>query len=94
MRKLSILAFTAAMLISQAAHAGDRYVSGYTKSNGTYVQPYHRSTQDSNPYNNYSSQGNTNPYTGSTGYTKPSYGSSYDNSPSTYRNPYSNSYGR
>jgi hypothetical protein len=32
-------------------------VNGYTKSNGTYVQPHVRTKPDGNPYNNYSSPG-------------------------------------
>ena len=40
------------------------HVSGYYRKNGTYVQPYTRSSPDSSPYNNYSYPGNTNPYTG------------------------------
>lgn len=39
-------------------------VSGYYRKNGTYVQPYYRSSPDGNPYNNYSYPGNYNPYTG------------------------------
>jgi hypothetical protein len=42
----------------------DEYVHGYTRSDGTYVQGYMRSSPDGNPYNNYSFPGNTNPYTG------------------------------
>src|SRR3989344_7277974 len=42
----------------------DVWVNGYTRSNGTYVNGYYRSSPDSNPYNNYSFPGNTNPYTG------------------------------
>ena len=42
----------------------DQHVNGYIKRDGTYVQPYTRSTPDSSLSNNYSSQGNTNPYTG------------------------------
>lgn len=45
---------------------GQVYVKGYTKKNGTYVEPYYRSSPDHNPYNNYSYPGNTNPYTGKT----------------------------
>ena len=41
-------------------------VSGYTRKNGTYVQPHIRSSPNSNPYDNYSFPGNTNPYTGKT----------------------------
>ena len=39
-------------------------VDGYYRQNGTYVQPHMRSAPDSNPYNNWSYPGNTNPYTG------------------------------
>ncbi|WP_221622423.1 hypothetical protein [Burkholderia cenocepacia] len=51
----------------------DQTVSGYTRSDGSYVQPYHRSAPDGNPYNNYSTQGNVNPYTGQRGYKNPGY---------------------
>lgn len=39
-------------------------VQGYYRKNGTYVEPYYRSSPDGNPYNNYSYPGNVNPYTG------------------------------
>jgi hypothetical protein len=52
---------------------GDQQVNGFTRSNGTYVEPYHRSQADGNPYNNYSTQGNVNPYTGQEGHRKPGY---------------------
>lgn len=69
----------------------DTWVNGYTKANGTYVNGYYRSSPDSNPYNNYSFPGNTNPYTGKTAggsvdsylknynssYTLPTYTSTY-----------------
>ena len=45
----------------------DEYVSGYYRSNGTYVQPYMRSSPDNSVYNNYSYEGNLNPYTGQVG---------------------------
>lgn len=45
---------------------GQVHVKGYTKSNGTYVAPYTRSSPNSSPYDNYSFPGNTNPYTGKT----------------------------
>ena len=53
-------------LLLVPASAGDTYVQGYTRSNGTYVQPHFRSAPDHNPYNNWSALGNTNPYTGVT----------------------------
>lgn len=51
----------------------DQMVNGYTRSNGTYVEPYHRTAPDANPYNNYSTEGNYNPYTGQAGHKKPGY---------------------
>lgn len=55
------------LAFSVQSFADDVYVQGYTKSNGTYVEGHHRSSPDSNPYNNYSTTGNTNPYTGQAG---------------------------
>ncbi len=48
----------------------DVHVDGYYRKDGTYVQPHYRSDPDGNPNNNWSTQGNTNPYTGQEG-TKP-----------------------
>lgn len=48
----------------------DHTVSGYTRSNGTYVRPSHATNPDSTKNNNYSTRGNMNPYTGKYG-TKP-----------------------
>ena len=42
-------------------------VGGYYKKNGTYVNSYHRSNSNSVKYDNYSSKGNYNPYTGKKG---------------------------
>lgn len=39
-------------------------VRGYTRRNGTYVQPHYRTNPDGNPHNNYSFPGNYNPNTG------------------------------
>lgn len=52
--------------VSGAAFA-DTYVQGYTRSDGTYVQGHYRSDANSARYDNYSSKGNTNPYTGERG---------------------------
>ena len=66
------------------------YVKGYFKKNGTYVSPHFRSDADSSFYNNYSTYGNVNPFTGERG-TKlsPNESSSY-NAYSNYF--YSNTY--
>ena len=67
MKKTIMIA--AVLLTSALAQA--EYVNGYTKSNGTYVQGYHRTSSDSSTFNNYSTQGNTNPYTGKSGTVNP-----------------------
>ena len=45
----------------------DQYVHGYTRSNGTYVHSYYRSSPDNTVTNNFSYKGNVNPYTGAIG---------------------------
>jgi hypothetical protein len=50
--------------VELAQRSGDVHVRGYTRKDGTYVQPHWRSRPDGNPSNNYSFPGNTNPYTG------------------------------
>ena len=63
---MKLLILVIAMLVSTIAIA-DTYVKGYFKSNGTYVQPHHRSDPDSSVSNNWSTKGNVNPYTGKAG---------------------------
>ena len=50
-------------------------VSGYVRSNGTYVDSYIRTMPNSTNWDNFSTQGNSNPYTGSTGYRARDYSS-------------------
>lgn len=52
---------------SYGVNTNSTYVNGYTKSNGTYVQGHYRSSQNSTNHDNYSTSGNYNPYTGTTG---------------------------
>ena len=91
--KRLIIAAVAVLAFATAARA-DQYVNGYYRQNGTYVNPYVRSTPDGNPFNNFSTQGNVNPYTGSIGthnpYATPSYSAPSYGIPSygTYTNPY------
>lgn len=44
------------------------YVSGYYKSNGTYVEPHYRTSPNSTVNDNFSTIGNTNPHTGKAGW--------------------------
>ena len=52
---------------SYGVNSNSTYVNGYTKSNGTYVQGHYRSSQNSTNHDNYSTVGNSNPYTGTSG---------------------------
>ena len=51
-------------------------VSGYTRSNGTYVQGHVRTIPNTTNWDNFSTSGNSNPFTGSTGYRARDYSSS------------------
>jgi hypothetical protein len=46
---------------------GSVSVKGYTRKDGTYVQPHNRSAPDGRFNNNWSTKGNVNPYTGKEG---------------------------
>lgn len=70
MKRLLIIAAVAAFSSSVIA---DTYVQGYTRSDGTYVQGYNRTDANSQRSDNYSSQGNTNPYTGKAGHQRNEY---------------------
>lgn len=63
----------------------------------TYIQPYYRSDRNNTTIDNYSTRGNTNPYTGERGTIDPykqnnnTLSNPYS-SPNSYSNPYSNPY--
>ena len=67
---MKLLFVLLALSISTEA-LSDEYVRGYIKKDGTYIQPYHRSESNSNKFDNYSTQGNSNPYTGKQGNVNP-----------------------
>ena len=75
----AMIMFDVRMLLWAGTATADEFVNGYFRSNGTYVQPHYRSSPDGNPWNNYSTTGNVNPYTGQSGTHNP-YGSSYGGS--------------
>lgn len=60
-----------AFAVSVKAEAVTR-VRGYFKpSTGTYVPPHYKTSPDSSKFNNYSTKGNINPYTGKKGTVNP-----------------------
>ncbi len=72
MKKVLILSVLGLFLLGFFGFAGTSEavtrVRGYTTKRGTYVAPSYRSSPDRVKYNNYSSKGNYNPYTGKKGY--------------------------
>jgi hypothetical protein len=87
MKRIMIILATFFVLLPAWA-AADQWVSGYTRSDGTYVQGYNRSSPNNTVQDNFSYYGNTNPYTGSTGTNK-----YYDNPTSEYYRDGSQDYG-
>lgn len=73
----SAIVFIAACALCGLA-AAQTYVKPYVKSDGTYVEGHQRSRADNTPSNNYSTKGNTNPYTGEAGTQRPSYERPYE----------------
>lgn len=72
MKKLILLSIAFFIALSSFAQKTTT-VKGYTKSNGTYVTPYTRTSPNSTNHDNWSTKGNTNPITYSTGYKAPDY---------------------
>lgn len=90
---MKVVIAVAALALSTVAFA-DQYVQPHVTRNGTYVEGHYRSEPNSNRYDNYSSQGNTNPYTGQRGTERNEYSNppayNQQNNPygNTYQNPY------
>lgn len=61
--------FIGLALLASAAFA-DTWVDGYVRKDGTYVPGHWRTDPNGTRNDNYSTQGNVNPYTGTPG-TKP-----------------------
>jgi hypothetical protein len=65
--KKFFLAFGLAVFAIGAASAQTTTTRGYTKANGTYVAPYTRTQSNTTNTDNWSTQGNSNPQTGTSG---------------------------
>jgi len=78
---MRVFALASLLALAVAAPAiAQVHVDGYSRRDGTYVEPHYRSAPNSSTYDNYSTKGNTNPYTGQAGRSDPydsynSYGS-------------------
>ena len=61
----------AILAVSPAMAQTPQYNRGGVRSDGTYVQPHMTTKPDGNRFNNWSTQGNVNPYTGRSGTVDP-----------------------
>jgi len=89
MKKLFILLLS---VISINFYAQDIWHKGYYRNDGTYVKGHWQTSPNNTVWDNYSTIGNYNPYTGQQGYVNP-YGSNYYNNTVTGIMGSSNIYG-
>ena len=71
MKNLFAILAVAVIIFGFYAYSDAASVRGYTKKNGTYVQPHMRTNPNKTRMDNYSTRGNVNPYTGKTGTKSP-----------------------
>jgi hypothetical protein len=77
---ITSLLFSAEVFAKSRGGGGHVHVNGYTRKDGTYVQPHYRTAPDGIKTNNWSYSGNVNPYTGKVGTnpdSSPNYGRNY-----------------
>ena len=55
---------------TSSSSGADHDIKGYVKKDGTYVAPAHATNPDSKTTNNYTHDGNVNPYSGKVGTKK------------------------
>lgn len=60
-------------LLGAGAAMAQTYVQPHVTKNGTYVEGYVRTAPNNTNLDNYSTKGNTNPYTGHAGTVQPNY---------------------
>ena len=91
-RTTVIAIITGIMLLGTIpALAGDTWVRGYTRKDGTYVAPHYRSAPDQSYNNNWSTDPNINPYTGKRGTRTPTWN---DGTPAQGNDLYNSGVGR
>jgi hypothetical protein len=66
MKKLSLILLSLLLLSPTLGFSKSYRVKGYSSKRG-YVAPHYRSKRDGKKWNNWSSKGNYNPYTGKKG---------------------------
>jgi hypothetical protein len=66
-----IAALAAAVAITPALATSSHYVRGYATKSGTYVAPHRQTNPNGYKFDNWSTKGNINPYTGKQGTRRP-----------------------
>ena len=66
-----IICFLSVLICFGQTNKNHVKVKAYYKSNGTYVPSHYRTAPNSSNRDNFSTLGNTNPYTGKSGYITP-----------------------
>ena len=67
---LAVTAFGALSIATNMAAFANVNVGGYYRQNGTYVDSHYRTSPNNTVRDNWSTYGNTNPYTGQKGYKR------------------------
>lgn len=69
---LAIFILAAALFVTfNTTEAATRVRGYYRRSTGTYIAPHYRSNPNHTRFDNWSTRGNYNPFTGSRGYKSP-----------------------
>jgi hypothetical protein len=73
MKKTGLHTIISLIILQFIANSALAYVGvkGHFKKSGGYTRPHYRTNPDGHKVNNWSTQGNTNPFTGKRGYKKP-----------------------
>lgn len=67
MKKLLLSLLSVLAISTMVSAQSYRYQNGYYRSNGTYVSGHYKSNSNNTNWDNYSTSGNRNPFTGSSG---------------------------
>jgi hypothetical protein len=98
---IGLLAACLLFLVALSANA-DTYVNGYFKKDGTYVEGHYKTTPHDTNWGAYSTDGNSNPFTGNYGHRARDYSTdayNYGSGQTIYTGPkggqyYINDYGK
>lgn len=77
---IALLLIVSYALVSAPSAEALQRVKGYTTKKGTYVAPHYKQSPNKSKFDNFSTKGNYNPYTGKKGTVNP-----YKITPKRYR---------